>query len=80
MQYLLITSIRYLRCFGDQFVYAEEARQFAALWTEQLTAQVQAILHDTITEGDLGNVALCNRIRLSYESFSDEAADIVAAF
>mmetsp|Transcript_9838 Transcript_9838/g.14691 ORF Transcript_9838/g.14691 Transcript_9838/m.14691 type:complete len:481 (-) Transcript_9838:38-1480(-) len=66
-----------------EFVEAAKAREFVALWTEQLTAhrqEVQAILGDTTTEGDLGNVVLCDRIRLSDKSFSDEAADIIAAF
>mmetsp|Transcript_9839 Transcript_9839/g.14694 ORF Transcript_9839/g.14694 Transcript_9839/m.14694 type:complete len:480 (-) Transcript_9839:38-1477(-) len=65
-----------------EFVEAAKAREFVALWTEQLTAhrqEVQAILGDT-TESNLGNVVLCDRIRLSDKSFSDEAADIIAAF
>eukprot|EP00984_Skeletonema_dohrnii_P035661 scaffold35700_cov139-Skeletonema_dohrnii-CCMP3373.AAC.1 len=63
-----------------EFVEAAKAREFVALWTEQLTAhrqEVQAILGDT-TESNLGNVVLCDRIRLSDKSFSDEAADIIA--
>ena len=66
-----------------EFVEAEKAREFVALWTEQLTAhrqEVQAILGDTATESDLGNVVLCDRIRLSDKSFSDEAADVIATF
>jgi Ran GTPase-activating protein 1 len=70
-----------------EFVEANRAREFVALWTEQLTAhrqEVQAILsddnNDASAEADLANVVLCDRIRLSDKSFSDEAAEIIAAF
>ena len=66
-----------------EFVEAGKAREFVVFWTNQLTAQrqkVQLILDDTTIAGDLDNVVLCDRIRLSDKSFSDEAADIIAAF
>ena len=66
-----------------EFVEADKAKEFVALWTEQLTAhrqEVQEILGDDNNNTSVENVVLCDRIRLSDKSFSDEAADIIASF
>ncbi|KAL7448870.1 hypothetical protein ACHAWC_000989, partial [Mediolabrus comicus] len=64
-----------------EFVEADRAKEIVALWTEQLTTHrqhVSAILNNDANA--LATVVLCDSIRLSDKSFSDEAAEIVAAF
>jgi len=64
-----------------EFVDADRAKEFVASWTEQLMnhrQEVSAILNNDANA--LATVVLCDSIRLSDKSFSDEAAEIVAAF
>ena len=67
-----------------EFVEVDKAREFVALWKEELAdrrRQVGTILDGNVLEKELWkHVVLCDQIRLSGVSFSDEAAEIIAAF
>lgn len=63
-----------------EFVEADRAKEFVALWTEQLTTHRQDFSDILKDDNALADVVLCDSIRLSDKSFSDEAAEIVAKF